>query len=100
MENILAKKEIIDFLTQEKTFIKNKYGVITIGLFGSYARDEQKPDSDIDIIVEFEKARFDLLAGLQIFLEDKFGRKVEIVRKGKYLTARFLSIVEKDISYA
>ena len=43
--------------------------------------NEQTDDSDIDIIVELKEPRFDWLAGLQVHLERKFGKKVEIVRK-------------------
>lgn len=57
------------------------YGVKRIGLFGSYTRDEQKAESDIDILVEFEKAQktFDNYMDLKFFLEDLFKRKVDLV---------------------
>lgn len=47
-------KTILTQLEQNNAMIK-KYGVSRIGLFGSYLRNEQKPTSDIDILVEFEK---------------------------------------------
>jgi len=57
-------------------------GVRRIGLFGSYARDEQRPQSDIDILVEFEPAKetFDNFMGLYDYLEELFaGEKIEVV---------------------
>jgi len=57
-------------------------GVRRIGLFGSYARDEQQPRSDIDILVEFDPAQktFDNFMNLYDFLEELFaGEKIEVV---------------------
>ena len=52
-----------------------------IGLFGSYTRSEQKAESDIDILVEFEKNQktFDNYMYLKFFLEDLFKSKVDLV---------------------
>jgi hypothetical protein len=58
-----------------------RLGVRTIGLFGSFARGEQTPGSDIDLLVEFapEHHTFDNYMELAFLLEDLLGRKVEIV---------------------
>lgn len=58
-----------------------RYGVKRIGLFGSYTRSEQKAESDIDILVEFEKNQktFDNYMYLKFFLEDLFKSKVDLV---------------------
>ena len=50
----MTKKEILTFLRNNKALLAQNYGVISIGLFGSYARDEARADSDIDITVEME----------------------------------------------
>jgi predicted nucleotidyltransferase len=58
-----------------------KYGIKKIGLFGSYVRNEQCMESDIDILVEFEKGKktFDNYMELKFFLEDLFKCKVDLV---------------------
>ena len=58
-----------------------KFGVKSIGLFGSYASREQGAKSDIDILVEFEKGQknFDNYMDLKFYLEELFGRKVDLV---------------------
>lgn len=58
-----------------------KYGVKEIGLFGSYVRNEQKSESDIDILVGFERGKktFDNYMDLKFFLEDLFNRKIDLV---------------------
>ena len=104
----LTNTEIIDILRADRTFLKKEFGVINIGLFGSYARGKQKADSDIDLIVELKEPRFEWLAGLQIYLEMKFGRKIELefgrkielVRKGKNVNRRLTQRIERDVIYA
>ena len=80
MEKSLSHTEIIDFLKSEKTFLSNEFGVVNIGLFGSFAKGEQTADSDIDILVEFEEgANLLHLVGLSLFLEEKLNVPVDIV---------------------
>jgi predicted nucleotidyltransferase len=72
MNNTLSRNEIISLIKAEKPFLKENFGVIHIGIFGSYAKDRQTIDSDIDFLVEFEEPRFDWIAGLNIYLEKKW----------------------------
>ena len=48
------REEILDFLRANKDLLLSKYSLTKIGIFGSYAREEQTEKSDIDIILEFE----------------------------------------------
>ena len=58
-----------------------KFGVKRIGLFGSYARDEQDEESDVDLVVEFEEgeATLDNFLGLVEYLEVLLGRRVDLI---------------------
>ncbi len=74
-------EEIKGLIDQHKKEIREKYGVIILGIFGSYSREEQNEASDVDILVEIEKP-----IGLKFFeLWDEFERllgcKVDLVRK-------------------
>ena len=100
MQAKLSHTEIMDVLKNDKAFLRKEFGVINIGLFGSYAKGNQKEDSDIDFLVELQEPRFEWLAGLQIYLETKFDRKIELVRKGKNVNQRLIQKVEGDIIYA
>lgn len=62
------QKDIIELLRDEKRNLPEKFGLISIGLFGSHAKGNQSPESDVDLLVELSEARFDSLAGLQIYL--------------------------------
>jgi predicted nucleotidyltransferase len=76
--------EIRQILQAEKPYLAEKYGVTVIGVFGSYVRDEQRPDSDIDILIELERPpRIDLfdLVNLAYYLSDLLGVKVDIAIK-------------------
>jgi len=77
---MLTAEEILKLIQQNRERIK-KYGVKRIGLFGSYLKGEQKEDSDIDILVEFEKGKktFDNYMELKFFLEELFRRRVDLV---------------------
>ncbi|NQZ85661.1 MAG: nucleotidyltransferase family protein [Nanoarchaeales archaeon] len=78
----LTKEIILDKLSQNKEII-NKFGVKDLILFGSFARDEQKKNSDIDFLVQFETKRglFDDYIGLLHYLEDTFERKIDLGKK-------------------
>ena len=76
--------EIKAQLEKLKPTLKEKYGVETIGVFGSYVRGEQTKKSDVDILVEFsEDARvgFFKFLDLEEFLSRKLGMKVDLVTK-------------------
>ena len=100
MDTLLTKDVIIQRLKEEKPYLIKKFGVVDIGLFGSFAKGKVREDSDIDLIVELIEPRFDWLAGLQVYLEKKFNHKIEIVRKVAKKNSRFNKRVEKEIIYA
>jgi len=74
------KKIILDYLAKNKEIFKEKYGVTKIGLFGSYVRNEQRDDSDIDIAVEMieEKKTLRTFFGFKQEIEMAFGKKVDL----------------------
>ena len=100
MSKALSKNDIINLIKAEKSFLKENFGVVNIGLFGSYAKDQQTPDSDIDFLVEFAEPRFDWIAGLNVYMEKKFDRKIEIIRKRSLDKSRFFERIEQEIIYA
>lgn len=70
---------VIETLRSHEPEIRKRFYVKRIGVFGSFARGEQKETSDVDILVEFEKPTFDNFMNLAFFLEDLFQRKVDLV---------------------
>jgi hypothetical protein len=73
-----------------------RFGVKSLSLFGSTARDEAGPDSDVDVLVEFEgRVSFDGYMGLKHFLEDLLGTSVDVVTPSG-LKPRIRPQVERD----
>ena len=70
-------------LRQHQPILKRQFGVEKIGIFGSFIRGEERPDSDVDVIVTFRKGQetFDNYMDCKFYLEDLFGSKVDLVIK-------------------
>lgn len=80
MKNKLTSKKIIKQLERKKNNKKIKdIGVRKIGLFGSFSKNKDSKNSDIDILVKFDKINFDNYFALLVFLEKIFQRKVDLV---------------------
>ena len=72
----------ISILRQHLPEISRKYNISYLGIFGSYVRGEQEPESDLDILVEFEEApSFFEYIRLEDYLSEILGVKVDLVMK-------------------
>jgi predicted nucleotidyltransferase len=74
--------EITRILEAEKAHLAERYGVKALGVFGSYVRGEQRPDSDLDLLLELERpAKISLidLVELEMQLSELLGVKVDLV---------------------
>ncbi|MCS7216040.1 MAG: nucleotidyltransferase family protein [Thermodesulfovibrio sp.] len=74
-------EEVKKILRENKDYIREKYGVVIIGIFGSFARGEQKEASDIDILVELERPIGLEYFALWDYLEKILDCKVDLVKK-------------------
>lgn len=74
----LTKEVVLREIERSAEIIKN-YGVRRIGVFGSVVRDRTGEESDLDLLVEFSEKTFDNYFGLKFFLEELFGRRVDLV---------------------
>jgi predicted nucleotidyltransferase len=75
------------------------FGVKSLALFGSAVRGEARPDSDLDILVEFEgSSTFDQYMNLKFFLEELLSRRVDLVTR-KALKPRLRPYIEKEAVY-
>lgn len=92
----ISPEEVIGEIVEHLDTIK-QFGVKFIGLFGSVARDEARPDSDIDILVEFEGGiTLQKYARLSIYLEKILGREIDVV-DAEMLRPELRPYVEKDL---
>ncbi len=96
-----TKKEILDFLTQNRKFLLENYHITKIGLFGSFSKDEQKENSDVDLLIDIEEGTkdiHDLKLSLKKYLSNAFGRNVDLARE-KYLKPYAKKHILKDVVY-
>lgn len=76
---MMINSDIIDKIRQIKPILMKDFFVKRIGLFGSYSQGNHREDSDIDLLVEFEKPVGWKFFSLEDYLENVFGRKVDLV---------------------
>ncbi|MGB9628026.1 MAG: nucleotidyltransferase family protein [Thermodesulfobacteriota bacterium] len=75
-----TKEEILKILKDELPYLKERYGIKKIGLFGSYSRGEQNVESDVDLLVQFGKPiGFFTFIAIENYLSERIGVKVELV---------------------
>ncbi len=93
------KKFILEKLKKIKAELIISYPISAIGLFGSYADGSYTSDSDIDILIDFNK-KIDGFDYIRIAhkLEDSFDRKIDLVSR-KAIADKYLPYVEKHLIY-
>lgn len=98
-QQIQNKEAIIELLSSNQATIR-QFGISKIGLFGSFARNEQSDQSDIDLIVEFEKGMksYSSFFSLSEYLEKLFNNKVDLLTD-KGLSPHLKSSIYKETIY-
>jgi uncharacterized protein len=77
----MQRDKVLTILTQHQDSLK-QFRVKSLAIFGSTARDEARPDSDVDLLVEFEPPiTFDQYMDLKFYLEDHLGTRVDLVSR-------------------
>ena len=75
----MKREHLLAFLKENKSFFEKKYGVTKLGIFGSYANDKARDDSDVDIAIEMKREhKYRNFFALQIYLEDHLHRKIDL----------------------
>ena len=76
----MTRDEVLAMLRARYPEIRRRFGVARLAVFGSVARDEARPDSDVDILVGFDgPTGFDGYFDLRFFLEDLLSRPVDLL---------------------
>lgn len=88
------REDVLAALGQHQQALQ-RFGVRRLGLFGSIARNEGRPDSDLDFVVELEHHTFDSYMDLKFFLEKLFGCRVDLVLAGA-IKPRLRERIAKD----
>jgi len=99
---MLTKEKIKSLLKKELPHLRAFFGVKRIGLFGSYSKGEQQEDSDVDLLVEFEKPIGLKFIELSEYIENLLGRKIDIPTPAGIKSIRVKQVAEdirKSIEY-
>lgn len=92
----MTDEEVPDLISEQLDEIRDRFGVRSLAVFGSAARGELGPDSDVDVLVEFQGAStFDRYMGLKFYLEDLLDRPVDLVTPNA-LRPELASAVERE----
>lgn len=96
-----TQKQILEFISKSKPMLRQKFHVSKIGLFGSYARQQQSVSSDIDLIVEFDDNTpdlYDLKIAIKKFFKDNLNLEVDLCRE-KYIKPRYRKRILNETIY-
>lgn len=94
----MSKEEILKKLEELKPTLYNDFAVKEIGVFGSFVDEKQSDDSDIDILVELERPIGWKFFSLEKYLEQVFGRKIDLVTK-KALKKQIKDSILQKVKY-
>jgi predicted nucleotidyltransferase len=95
----MDKHYIIQKLREVKPVLYKKYGVTELALFGSYSRNEQTEQSDIDIMFDYEGSIGSELFYIHDALQDLFAKEVQLVSKGG-IKPKYFEAIKSDLIYA
>jgi len=91
-----TKEEVLRILQQEKPELARRYGVKRLALFGSYARADQREDSDVDILVEVDPSIGLAFVELADRIERALGVRVELV-SGRAIKPRYWEVIKEEL---
>ena len=94
----ITKEEILSLLVQNKSELENRFKVRRLALFGSYARGDQKPDSDVDILVDIDPSVGLEFVTLAEEIEQLLGLQIDLVSR-RAIKPNKLKYIEKDLIY-
>ena len=89
---------ILSIILRNKPVLQKKYPIKTIAVFGSVARGDNYENSDVDILVEFDKPVGIEFIDLANELESILHQKVDLISKTG-IKPKYLKIIEKDLHY-
>lgn len=94
------RQHYINLLRQFKAQFATKYGIRSIGIFGSVARYEQRSDSDLDVFVDIEEPDYFILCDLKDALQELCKCKIDLVRMRQGMETLLHQNILRDGIYA
>ncbi len=98
-KNQKDKFDVLQVIREMRSDLAMRFSVRSIGVFGSFARGDAEPKSDVDILVELADPTFDHYMDLKFKLEEVFQRPVDLVMADT-VKPRLKPIIEREVVYA
>ncbi|MGA2798522.1 MAG: nucleotidyltransferase domain-containing protein [Thermoguttaceae bacterium] len=95
----MSKNEILALLGDYKNKSTEKYGILALGLFGSAARDEERDDSDVDVVVKMKKPDLFFMVHIKDELERILRSQVDIIAYGASMNPYLKNRIDKEACY-
>ncbi len=93
------RQDILETLRRHKTEFAERYGVVALGVFGSVARDEAGPDSDVDVVVAMTKPSLFSMVHIKTTLEEEWHCHVDIVQYWEQMNPFLKSRIDHEAHY-
>ena len=95
----MTRDDILTILREFKRDYAEKYGILEIGIFGSFARDEAREDSDVDICIKTRTPNPFVLVHIKEDLEGRVHKRVDIIRVRERMNPYLRERIERDGRY-
>ncbi len=95
----MSREEILAILRTFKQESAEKYGITSLGLFGSTSRDENRTDSDVDVVVKLKKQDMFHLVGIKQDLEEALHKQVDVISYRDTMNAYLKNRIDKESLY-
>jgi uncharacterized protein len=96
---VITRDEMLQFLKKMKPEIAERYGIISLGLFGSVARGESRPDSDVDVVVRLREPNLFYLVHIKEALEEALHEHVDIIHYREKMNVFLKRRIDRDVIY-
>lgn len=96
---MVSRQQALTALERFKSEAGSEYGIVSLGVFGSLARNEAKEGSDVDVVIETETADPFRIIHLKEHLETLLNTRVDIVRKRQNMNPFLKKRIERDAVY-
>lgn len=99
-QGILNRQTVLQELRNRRAEFERLYGVTKIGIFGSFARDEPRPNSDVDVVVEMRQPDLFYVVHIKETLEKDLQRRVDVIRYRSTMNPYLKVRIDKEACYA
>ena len=95
----MDKKSALEALRQFQHENGSRYGILSLGLFGSMARDAATESSDVDVVISLKKPNLLTLSKIRLELEEQLHRNVDLVSYRERMNPFLKERIQRDVSY-